>query len=83
MTLQDREPAIDLFQQNYARQFVGDRDSTQRNRVLGGAASRFSESIGGSDCEHQGQRIAILQAAQTHRAKEDGWTASMEAGKTI
>ena len=45
MSLQNREPAVDLLEQNHARQFVRQRHFAQRHRMLRRAARLFAEPI--------------------------------------
>jgi hypothetical protein len=51
MTLQNSERSIELFEQNHARQFMGDSHPSKRQGEIGMTAGVLGKAIGGANCE--------------------------------
>jgi hypothetical protein len=52
MSLQNGERPIELFEQNYARQFMGDGHLSKRQGEIGMTSGDLGKAIGRANCEY-------------------------------
>jgi hypothetical protein len=61
VAFQDRESAVDLFEQHDAGEFVWERHLAQRDYGVGGFARGLAEAVGWPDREHKRLGTSVLQ----------------------
>ena len=64
MSLQDGEPAIDLFEQKDTRQLMGDSHFSKGQGEIGLLAGSFAESIGRANRKNQRNRALVLMVTE-------------------